>query len=136
MGVTALNSEPIFPLKTINVLRSTSKPLLIYMKEHIINNWFPDGKKNPALISSTNTSFMDKQIFVEWFREHFPFCDQRQSHIMGGRSFHTDKDYTRSALLMTIKLYNLPSHMSNVLQPLNKSSFGVAKQHYRGDVGT
>jgi len=111
------------------------EPLFIYKGIHLMEAWFPTQKHDEVTVSTSKTAFIDSDIFYEWFHEYFPYAPDHQWSILllDGHSSHTSDKFLQEALKRKVIPLFYPSHMTNILQPLDRSCFGVAKQYFRAE---
>lgn len=130
------SSDLVTALETVSADGRILPPLLIYKGVHLMRAWFPDQHQSHAALTTSPSAFINSEIFFEWFSTHFPFDEERwQLLILDGHKSHTTEKFMMFALRHKVIPLYLPAHMSNVLQPLDRTCFGTAKQHYRRDIG-
>lgn len=129
------SSELVTALETVSASGKILPPLLIYKGVHLMQAWFPQQNHSHAALTTSPTAFINSEIFFEWFSTHFPFDPVHwQLLVLDGHKSHTTEEFMMFALRHKVIPLYLPAHMSNVLQPLDRTCFGTAKQHYRRDV--
>ena len=125
-------SELVTVLEMISRTGKVGKPFFIYKGVHQMENWFPDVITENYYCATSPSGYINEPIFYEWVSDHFPASEDKWSLLlMDGHLSHTsDRVMTTLINKKVIPLY-LPSHMTNILQPLDRSCFGHAKILFR-----
>ena len=125
-------SELVTVLEMISRTGKVGKPFFIYKGVHQMENWFPDVITENYYCATSPSGYINESIFYEWVSDHFPASEDKWSLLlMDGHLSHTsDRVMTTLINKKVIPLY-LPSHMTNILQPLDRSCFGHAKILFR-----
>lgn len=131
--ITHESSELVTVLEVISGDGEVGKPLFIYQRNSLMEAWFPEFQDTKVNIATSPTPFINSEIFCEWFQNYFPTGTPGKWRILllDGHISHTRKEVIEYALSKHIIPLYYPSHMTNILQPLDRSCFGVAKQMYR-----
>ena len=129
------SSELVTVLEAISATGKIGMPLFIYKGVHLMEAWFLTQKKDEVTVSTSKTAFIDGDIFYEWFHDYFPAASDNHWSILflDGHSSHTSEKFLQEALKRKVIPLFYPSHMTNILQPLDRSCFGVAKQYFRAE---
>ena len=120
--------ELVTTLEMISRTGKVGKPFFIYKRVHQMENWFP-GTSTKNYDSQTSLSaFIDESIFHEWVSDHFPASEDKWTLLLMDKHL-SHKSHRVIATLISKKIIPLyfPSHMINVLQPLDRSCFSNAK---------
>ena len=125
-------SELVTVLEMISRTGKVGKPFFIYKGVHQMENWFPGVITENYDCETSPLGYINEPIFYEWVSDHFPASEDKWSLLlMDGHLSHTsDRVMTTLINKKVIPLY-LPSHMTNILQPLDRSCFGHAKILFR-----
>lgn len=126
------SSELVTALEMISRTGKVGKPLFIYKGVHQMVGWFPGTIREEYNSATSPTGFINESIFHEWVSEHFPSSEDKWSLLLlDGHLTHTSDRVM--ATLMSKKVIPLyfPSHMTNIIQPLDRSCFGHAKILFR-----
>ena len=83
-------------------------------------------------VSISKTAFIDGNIFYEWFHDYFPSAPYTlwSMLLLDSYSSHISEKFLQEDLRRKVIPLFCPSHMTNILQPPDRSCFGVAKQYF------
>lgn len=131
------SSEIITVLESISGGGDLLTPFLIYKGKYLMESWFPTDSTVNCFVSTSPSAFINSEIFSEWFDRFFPDLSEEgrwQILILDGHKSHTSSEFRHAAFKKKVIPLYLPAHMSHILQPLDRSPFGVAKQSYRRQI--
>ena len=121
-------SELVMMLEMISRTGKVGKPFFIYKGVHQMKNWFPGVITKNYDCATSPSGFINESIFHEWVSDHFPASEDKWSLLlMDGHLSHTSDRVIATLISKKIIPLYFPSHMINVLQPLDRSCFSHAK---------
>ena len=128
-------SELVTVLEMISRTGKVGKPFFIYKGVHQMENWFPDVITEEYDCATSPSGFINEPIFYEWVSNHFSASEDKWSLLlMDGHLSHTSDRVIVTLISKKIIPLYFPSHMTNILQPLDRSCFGHAKLLYRRQI--
>ena len=111
------------------------KPFFIYKGVPQMENRVPGVITKNYNCATSFSGFINKPIFHEWISDHFPAPEDKWSLLLTNRNLFHTSDRVIITLINNkfISLY-FPSHMTNILQHLDRSCFGHAKILHRRQI--
>ena len=116
-------------------------PLIVYKGQKLLPSWTSeDAYPGTEYVASTK-GWMEEIIFYEWLSQTFiPFVDavrkkfdcphQHAILIFDGHTSHFSLRILLCALINKIILLKFPSHLTDLLQPLDKAVFSSLKRKW------
>ncbi|XP_076092433.1 uncharacterized protein LOC143063887 isoform X2 [Mytilus galloprovincialis] len=92
---------------------------------------FKDGVPDNWLYGSSESGYMDTELFENWFDKVFiPFCGTRRPVLLifDNHDSHISIDLIEKAKANNIHIIGLPPHTTHLLQPLDVAIFGPLKE--------
>ncbi|CAC5411452.1 unnamed protein product [Mytilus coruscus] len=92
---------------------------------------FKDGVPDNWLYGSSESGYMDTELFENWFDQVFiPFCGTRRPVLLifDNHDSHINIDLIEKAKASNIHIIGLPPHTTHLLQPLDVAIFGPLKE--------
>ncbi|CAN0295836.1 unnamed protein product, partial [Ectocarpus fasciculatus] len=137
VGAMRSNSrENVTVVVTISAAGATLAPWIIYKGQRLQADWVK-GRNGPpnARLAVTDSSFMQGTVFVNYIRDfHRQLLDRGLINgtphvlVLDGHASHVTYEVIKLARDLNIVLYQIPSHSSHVVQPLDVGSFGSFKR--------
>lgn len=132
------SSELVTVLEVISAAGEVGDPLFIYKGEFLMRSWFPHHVDQVAFGATSQSAFINHQVFFNWF-EACPLWATTDTMkwkilLLDGHTSHTTEKFFNLAIARKIIPLFYPSHLTHILQPLDRACFGMAKQHYRAAV--
>ena len=129
------SSELVTTSEMISRTGKVGKPFFIYKGVHQMENWFPGVITGNYDCATSASVFINEPIFNKWVSDRFPASEDKWTLLLmdGHLSHASDRVISTLISKKIIPLY-LPSHMINILQPLDRSCFGHAKILYRRQI--
>lgn len=133
-NVTHETSENVTLLEIVSADGVLGDPLFNHRGKHLMEAWFPRDRDITTRVATSPTSFINGEIFAEWFSDYFPSSTtpaRWKLLLLDGHFSHTREEFLQLAIDRQIIPLFFPSHLTNVLQPLDRVNFGIAKSmHY------
>ena len=127
------SSELVTTLEMISRTGKVGKPFFIYKGVHQMENWFPGVSTANYDYATSPSEIVNESIFNEWVSDHFPASEDKWTLLlMDGHLSHTSDQVISTLISKKIIPLYFPSHMINILQPLDRSCFGHAKFYLEG----
>ncbi|CAG2192489.1 unnamed protein product [Mytilus edulis] len=92
---------------------------------------FKDGVPDNWLYGSSESGYMDTELFENWFDKVFiPFCGTRRPVLLifDNHDSHISINLIEKAKANNIHIIGLPPHTTHLLQPLDVAIFGPLKE--------
>lgn len=112
-------------------------PMVVYKGKHLYSSWCMGGPDRTRFAVSDH-GWMEKVVFIDYFTNLFLPESARLSDISSPRILIFDGHTSHVSLSLAVKakehnvvLLRLPSHLTHVLQPLDKAVFGEVKREWR-----
>ena len=129
------SSELVTTLEMISRTGKVGKPFFIYKGVHQMENWFPGVSTANYDYATSPSEIVNESIFNEWVSDHFPASEDKWTLLlMDGHLSHTSDQVISTLISKKIIPLYFPSHMINILQPLDRSCFGHAKILFRRQI--
>lgn len=116
----------------ISAAGQTVAPFIIYSKNLPVSD-FMSGLPESWTFSSTDSGFINKHLFLNWFKDHFSRgCGRARPVlvVMDNHVSHLSKEVIDFAQSDNIELLCLPSHSTHLLQPLDVGYYHLLKEHF------
>lgn len=117
----------------INAVGEYFKPGIIYKGKRLAAHW-SEGAPDDWFITCTDSSMINTDVFYDWLVE---FCKVlEQGHgvwsllFLDGHVSHIDLRAVEYAEDHGLLVFQLPSHSSHLLQPLDLCAFGMVKRSF------
>lgn len=109
-------------------------PPFVIFDRKTLNPEFTRGEVPGTLYGLSQSGWMDRTLFSEWFFNHF-LCYAPPIRplllVMDGHSSHYCPEVIKAAAAEQIILYALPPHTTHLLQPMDKGCFSPLKNSWR-----
>lgn len=129
--------EQITVCITGNAAGQTLPPYVVYKGKHLYGSWCvggPDG----ARYAVSDHGWMERVIFEDYFLHLFLKESEKWSNlafpwilIFDRHSSHISLNLALKAKENNVVLLRLPSHLTHILQPLDRAVFGELKRQWR-----
>lgn len=129
--------EQITVCITGNAAGQTLPPYVVYEGKHLYGSWCvggPDG----ARYAVSDHGWMERVIFEDYFLHLFLKESEKWSNlafpwilIFDRHSSHISLNLALKAKENNVVLLRLPSHLTHILQPLDRAVFGELKRQWR-----
>lgn len=99
-----------------------------------LNPEYTRGEVPGTLYGLSQSGWMDKTLFSEWFLHHFLHYAPPMRPlllVMDGHSTHYCPEVIKIAAAEGILLFTLPPHTTHLTQPMDKGCFGPLKSSWR-----
>lgn len=117
---------------------STIPPLIVFKGAGVQARWTSEKAFPGTLYAASRNGWMEEPQFYTWFTKAFiPYVDkirvsklspeQAAVLIYDGHSSHISVRIIQEAISNNITLIKLPSHLTDMIQPLDKCVFGPVK---------
>ncbi|XP_052079009.1 uncharacterized protein LOC127717266 [Mytilus californianus] len=106
-------------------------PSFIIFDDCLPHRNFKDGVPDTWLYGSSESGYMDTELFENWFDKVFlPFCGTRRPVLLifDNHDSHISIDLIEKAKANNIHIIGLPPHTTHLLQPLDVAIFGPLKE--------
>ena len=122
-------------LEMISRTAKVGKSFFIYKGVHQMKNWFPDVITETYDCATSPSGFINEPIFHEWVLDHVSTFEDKWTLLLMDRHLSNTSDRVMTTLInkKVIPSY-FPSHMTNILQSLDRSCFSHAKIFFRRQV--
>jgi hypothetical protein len=125
------NRQHFSLLFAINAGGTYLPPFYLFEGSRMPSDLLSGAPPGAAAFLDPKTSYMTKETFFLWFRDHFlkKISSVRpQLLVCDGHESHFSLDLIILARESNIDILLLPSHTSHILQPLDKTVFSSFKQ--------
>ncbi|XP_060560718.1 uncharacterized protein LOC132720575 [Ruditapes philippinarum] len=105
-------------------------PTMVIFKGGFPHRNYKDGLPGSWLFSSSDSGYMDTELFLQWFVKAFvPNCGKERPVIllMDNHESHISLPLVEAARKENVVLVGLPSHTTHYLQPLDVKVIGPLK---------
>ena len=133
---TKPHSRPIFTNDHITSVHSASasgqvlSPMIIFTKS--IPRAIHDTEPKGWIYRSTNSGFINTDLFLQWFRDIFLKQIPKERPVillLDAHSTHVTIEFANLAIQNQVEVISLPSKTSHILQPLDQI-FGTLKESF------
>lgn len=108
-------------------------PLFIFKAQKLWSSWKGSSDLDGTFYSVSESGFINSDIFFDYFKLFCKEVTQRPLILLlDGHVSHLDFRTVQLARNENIAVVKLPSHTTDVLQPLDKSCFGPLKSKWNG----
>jgi len=114
-------------------------PMIVYPGERF-RGYNPVDKFESAILGRSKSGWMDSELFLSWFRDHFiPSINERKVRkpvvlFVDGHTSHINLEVAKLSREENIVLYCLLEHASHLMQPCDVGLFGPLKREWRNSV--
>ena len=124
---------------TVNCAGSASgcvlPPYVVYKGKNLYKDWVCGGPQGAVYTTSLN-GWMESDQFMEWFKTIFLKCTAAFSQhprilIFDGHLSHLSLDMIKHARETNVILLRLPSKLTHLLQPFDRTVFRPVKQKWQ-----
>ena len=115
-------NEHISVLCCVNASGESIPPLIIYSKGLPSSRTYQEEGPQNATYSSTDSGFIDKEIYQEWFEKNFlPFASKERPLLLlqDGAAAHISPKLIDMAISNDVVLLCFPPKLTHILQPLD-----------------
>ena len=109
-------------------------PPFVIFDRKTLNPEYTRGEVPGTLYGLSQSGWMDRTLFSEWFFNHF-LCYAPPIRplllVMDGHSSHFCPEVIKAAAAEKVILYALPPNTTHLLQPMDKGCFGPLKSSWR-----
>jgi hypothetical protein len=104
-------------------------PLIIFKGKHLYDSWKGHNVIDGVMYAKSENGWMTKEIFTSWFAKFIERVTERPLLLLfDGHSTHLGMEIIQLARQSDVCILKLPSHTSNLLQPLDVACFHPLKQ--------
>jgi DDE superfamily endonuclease len=123
--------ENVTMITAINALGKYFKIGIIFKGKRLAAHW-SEGAPDDWFIAKTDTSMINTEVFYDWLEQ---FCEVLEKDVwsilfLGGHVSHISLKAVEYAEKKKLLIFQLPSHSSHLLQPLDLCGFGSVKRAF------
>ena len=130
--VTANERAQITVLACINAAGSAMPPMVVFDRK-ILKDELAVGEVPGTAYGLSDNGWMNGELFDLWFHNHFlSYVPSTRPLLLllDGHSSHYNPTTVRKAAEEGVIMFTLPPHTTHLLQPLDKTCFGVLKTRW------
>lgn len=131
--ITSNTKSQVTVLGCVNAAGFALPPYVIFDRK-TLNPELTKGEVPGTRYGLSPTGWMDTDLFLNWFMDHFLSYAPRSRPlllIMDGHSSHFSPEMIRFAAKEKVILFTLPPHTTHLCQPLDKGCFASLKVNWR-----